>query len=387
MKGFDFRLSMALLTGCEDNQQYAEPVKENAGPGSARNAVKSEDAINEELFDHVAKLLALSLKDKQVGRLLKTEVGKKFDGDYDVLYDRVKELSVGNEPLEKRLSKVSAGILGSTVPDLLLDLRNKTKSVDILNISIPVNSNGNVHWLSAKDAPTNPIIVVGINERVSPKKKSKGARTSNESDDQIDGGDGGGGGGGYCGDCEGPSVYYDPSLQIYAGPPPVSACRQNRYYEYLTAINCVRLRDYESWWKGAPELVLRVFSPAQSNRVIYSPGIIEPPTDNDVMNTWWSKQLLLFQWNYEAIGDAVHFLWLERDPSTRSQKITISSKVTTPSNATTGTPGTETTVNTEYNVGKDDLELGQNDVYFTDCAEVVDYYWFKFKIEKSATVR
>lgn len=108
-----------------------------------------------------------------------------------------------------------------------------------------------------------------------------------------DGGDGGGGGD--------------------SGPTITQWCRKNNYHEFLTAINCTDISQYEGWIAGDPELRL-VFVPNFSNSTLPYPIEVRfKPSRSQVSNQWYYLTQQLHVWNLEQYGEDVAFLWHEED--------------------------------------------------------------------------
>jgi len=139
-----------------------------------------------------AKLIASSLKNKDVRKFLKDEADKKFDGDYDILVSRVMKSMIK----EKRFANMIISCSGkesSMARNIFENAINNPK----LNISIPLHltkwntrnqqllvaisygciehetefleaydSNERMYYIDAENEPDVPVIVIGNSERM-----------------------------------------------------------------------------------------------------------------------------------------------------------------------------------------------------------------------------
>lgn len=374
-------LTLALATslmGCNRDkiaQELPQP-RETAAQAQA----------NQELAA-VAQALARTLStDAAARQALKAEALKKFDGDYDVLYQ---PFVAGHASFGQHVAEAvaSTGPAGLTMPALLSRLPT-------LNLSVPVNidkwdaatyaplvifipagynertatrvkaydHNGNAQWLDAKKAPDFPVVVVGPSERVpsdvaataqptreASSLKPQGAATSNMVDDpntQFDtpaDGSGSGGGSGYT-----------PlgTTGTTAGP-----CRVDRQIEYLREIYMKDVSQYESWFLGDPEIRLQIMSPLGTSGssildVMYtmSRGAIEDH---------WHCNTQLYYWNKATITNTVGYLWVEQDGGDEIDvKLTLGYKTNKGLNA-----ATEVT----YKIKNDDDQISKIPMDFAFC--------------------
>jgi len=164
-----------LAISCSKDEQVVRPSMGTAASG--RLAVSKS-----EVHEKAARKLAKSLANAQLRSFIKSEVLKKFDGDYDVLFSTVKEFAQSNS-----LSGV----------DLNSEELQYSDELPLLNVAVPVNiekwdaqtytplvaylpedydektatqitafdGNGEAHLLDVKQAPTVPVIVISQNER------------------------------------------------------------------------------------------------------------------------------------------------------------------------------------------------------------------------------
>lgn len=245
----------------------------------------TEDPVNQKL-EQLAVSLAASLKDPSVRQLVKNEVGKKFDGDYNALYS-----SMANQPLTGERTFRQELVRG--ISAFSGDTRTAAKSLDHLalefprlQIAVPANyekwdakktaplvayipqgvdvdslaalrafdGNGKLHLLSTAEAPDFPVVVLGMNERTNElgflekslsNSKSAGASRTFEKDNTRlieppdDGGGGGTGGGGNGGGGSCAATTHNDG--------------DREWLRYIMIYN-----DHEGWFQGYPDIFLTV---------------------------------------------------------------------------------------------------------------------------------
>ncbi len=158
-----------------------------------RSQIEEVNKMNRSM-EGFALLLAKTLENRNVRASLKQEALKKFDGDFDILYQKFasKQLNEGSFREVLARSDKNSKTRGQELLNKIAD------EVPLLNIAIPVNiekwdvanfkplvavrgvnfddattkkiraydSDGNVHVLDATIPPDFPVIVVGLNERL-----------------------------------------------------------------------------------------------------------------------------------------------------------------------------------------------------------------------------
>lgn len=152
-----------------------------------------------------AKALAISLRNEEVRSFLKIEAQKKFDGDFDILFSKSKDIILRNRKIVDILVE-SKEITAVEIEDLI-------RLNSVLNIAIPINIDkwdvinqaplvtfipsdyvenktetflgfdfkGNQYSINAIEEPNVPVIVIGRNERMNYKVSTntgKNLRTS-----------------------------------------------------------------------------------------------------------------------------------------------------------------------------------------------------------------
>ncbi|UBM59417.1 DUF3103 domain-containing protein [Marinilongibacter aquaticus] len=280
-----------VISSCSDYSPEAE--RESYSPRQTiliPSTVQTYDAskfreINSEVVkdaEEFAKLVALSLKDRDFREFLKKEANKKFDDDYDILVSQVLYSKIGRETFETKICKKSE----SNFQKLNRAIRNKK-----LNISIPLwienwdtdknellvavsigakdgeteylkafDSDGNVYIIDAKVEPELPVLVVGNNERMGYKAKNK----------------------------------QTTSLRTSGG------------MEKVTWLKCPNLGTIEGWFDGAPEIRWEgvVYNSATNTAIQAFVNNENAPSrhhakDGYTLSIWTSNQNL-FHWYFDA---------------------------------------------------------------------------------------
>lgn len=246
-------------------------------------------------FRDIAKALASTLQDPESRKLIKEAAGKKFDREFEVLYRDIANRRVGNgkafrQALGLSLAKVhgqpdTAGAKAA----VQADLDRLTAALPRLQIAVPVgfadwdaessaplvayvpegvdddeievveafDSAGTSYMLSAQVEPTEPVLVVGLNERtdeygyvepnympICPVEPYSMEPSTNMEDctDPNDPYDPGG---------DNP---YEPTEPVVTPPPGPCDARTHAYGDkeifYQIKIN----NDHEPWIKGSPEI-------------------------------------------------------------------------------------------------------------------------------------
>ena len=327
-----------MLVGCS----------EGFGPGADRPADETElsvyqDALakgdislaNEIRLKYFAKAVAQSLTTPGVGAYLKNEIGKKFDGDYDVLWATVMDQDFPN--LGRMRGLVASSLQGMNSIVSLQEI----EEVPLLQISLPVgfeewdgetaikvaytpltindvdvteiyayDSSGEEYILDGQEPPDFPVMVVGINERTD----EKGKLLQHFKTSLIKG-------------VEGNATQF--SVRSNGDP-------ETLEYVYLDD-------DREPWTRGSPEIYFITMNPdgffSRMNR--YSEW-----TGWGTNHSWHTLNDWLFYWS-ASFGDQ-YLMWIwEADGSSSNQERTL---------------GVDYSF---YNDSRDD-DLGARTVYKTD---------------------
>jgi hypothetical protein len=392
------------LSSC-DNQQEAipEPIAENV--------------IHPKLDDPLymfAQNVASALEQKEVRSFIKDNALKRFDGDYDILYAKVKDEVIQSGP-GKRSSTFEEAIFGENNSNSRVT--NELLNEPLLQISMPelpetsaeewdvenykpivvyrpigsldgvthlpaIDGEGNSIQFDITKYPTKPIIVVGHNERVIAIPKEGKSDNSNvvsymapcpaasepyfEDQNNIyylkedyysncDGGGGYAGGGGGTGGTGSSSCDRDVKNK----------------YDYVSRLKFKDIdafRDAEKYVDGNPEmfciLILGANTPSgftDQRKYISSPdrskwkdcGVFTCSPE------WFYANQEVFNWNKTDFGKIVRYDWYEEDAG--ETKVTYSV-----SHTTTFDDGTKVTGTVEFLINPEDTNLGSSFVNYCD---------------------
>lgn len=375
-------LTLALATslmGCNRDKMTQEL------PQPSETAAQAQ--ANQELAA-LAKALARTLgADAAARQALKAEALKKFDGDYDVLYQ---PFAAGHAAFGQHVAEAIASTspAGLTMPALL-------GRIPSLNLSVPVNidkwdtatyaplvifipagydertatrvkaydQDGNVRWLDAKKAPGFPVVVVGPSERISTTLdaaqpistqtntlRQPGTATSNAIDE--------------------PEPTTDPGTPPTGtgGPGPqrttASSCRTDKQTEYLRSMHLEDVSEYEAWILGDPEIKLQIKGPLGANGGVTLYSALFTMSRSDIENTWF-PDAQLYYWDKSVTADAVMYYWLEQDGG-QIGTVTLGLEYTFMS-------GPKASGNVSFPIGSDDDEISYKAMNFDFCP-LIGYY-------------
>lgn len=201
-----------MLVSCSKNDNITGPKEENANNTEAIKLTKEDKQIlkkdqslsksskssnpcriaNQIRLKYIAKALAVSMENDRIRNILKEKISQEFDGDKDVLWEMIKNYDISNGQNMKK-------VLGDKIhkdANPLLNMSN-LEQVPLLNIAIPANFEDwdgdkpikvayvpitkddmetekviaydrqlNRYKIDAQEAPDEPVVIVGINERV-----------------------------------------------------------------------------------------------------------------------------------------------------------------------------------------------------------------------------
>ncbi|MBW8878885.1 MAG: DUF3103 family protein [Acidobacteria bacterium] len=252
---------------------------------------ENEKSLNPALRE-VAQALAAALGEKQTRRIVKQEVGKKFDGDFDVLYRDIANHKVGSGRTFRQALGSAVGKLQKRAGTLagreaaFGDLDSYASALPQLQISIPVgfkdwdaestvplvafvpadvddddlreveafDATGRRYLIDAQTEPSFPVVVVGLNERTDrngylrpefaqPHSMDRTAAAKMIVQDPSDPSDPGG------------DVPSEPASPVYTPAAP-NVCDPRAHaagdHEFLHEIKINN--DHEPWFKGSPEI-------------------------------------------------------------------------------------------------------------------------------------
>lgn len=289
-------------------------------PAAASGTLQADaKALNSSLREAAQGLAAL-LADTSVRRIVKEEVGKKFDGDFDVLYRDIANRKIANVQTfhqalgkavgraEKRAGRGTAGLgldtLASSLPQLQIsvpvgfedwDVENTTPLVTFVPAGVnddemreieAFDATGRRVLLDAQTRPDSPVVVLSMNERTDPhgylrpefvqeaaRSRAMEKMVTPEQDPDGD-------------------ISYEPTSPTYSIAPS-NACdsRAHAYgdQEYLHQIKINN--THEPWIKGSPE-IYATYSFVDSVGIrgqFYMSSV-----DNE--NQWYSINGPLFYW-------------------------------------------------------------------------------------------
>ncbi len=192
-----FALVIITFTSCDKNEVTIQPEA---------SVSINEHSENNQLLSEYARILAASLNNTEIKQTLKDEALKKFDGDYDILVNKLENIQLGKSTnsfksilaknakstsgIYKSKSNTSANIdsffnkIKETFPNLQVSIPIHCENWDTEKYTpmvafIPVDydektftevtafdTNGNEFKISTKFEPSLPVVVVSISERV-----------------------------------------------------------------------------------------------------------------------------------------------------------------------------------------------------------------------------
>lgn len=147
-------------------------------------AITSAQAQTNTMLHTFARQLAASLTEPSVRTLIAQQTALKFDGDTDALYSTLATLATGKGTFAQTLSSgigaQSLHTLTASLPKLNIAVHggawDAARTVPLVAV-VPVggdefapvtayDAQGGVHQLDSRHAPDQPVVVVGLNERV-----------------------------------------------------------------------------------------------------------------------------------------------------------------------------------------------------------------------------
>ncbi|MBC8346392.1 MAG: hypothetical protein ISR82_00195 [Candidatus Marinimicrobia bacterium] len=320
---------LLVVTGCEDKVKSHDEIQESSSQNHSIpiGSWKKLAPTYEQQLKELAKAVAKALEVPEVASYLKEEIGKKFDGDYEVLWKDVKDhpfVGKGNlrTIVANHLDNQSYSIEDiEQVPKLQIALPvgfeewDGTTPIKVAYTPLTIDdteievinaydASGNQYELNAKIPPDFTLMAVSINERTDANGNVTyyapnqdiytGAEQSVPGDGDDEGGGGGGGGGG-------------------------NSYHWQKLYE-------VRSRDYkEPFIKGDPEVRLKYIGFANGTAQVTNTHNLDT-----VFDTYWHWHIFLFgEWHYDhdwhdldrnlfirnasSYGDGIGMYWYEYD--------------------------------------------------------------------------
>ncbi|MDD5231480.1 MAG: DUF3103 family protein [Candidatus Marinimicrobia bacterium] len=266
---------------------------EKSSDGEQRNAV-----VDEVLLKYFAMAVAKSLKHPEICQTLKKKIGEKFDGDYDALWDHIKNKRISGRDLRVLVNSRFSERTRNVLPI------EKIEEVPLLQVALPVNFENwdgestilvaytpltidDMEWkeiyaydadlkeyiLDANTEPDFPVMVAGINERNKFVLNSYIAKTS------------------------------------------------DIMTEYRTEImdKIKILDDHEPWTSGDPEIYI-VSAGTREQQGMYNRVNLTHVNDE---NHWYYTDVNLFEWNTITWGNYTGYGVLEYDPNGYNYEVTV----------------------------------------------------------------
>lgn len=135
------------------------------------------------------------------------------------------------------------------------------------------------------------------------------------------------------------------------------------------------LNAVESWIAGAPEIRLRVVRGSESGAsTVFVSGVLEPPNRASILGQFWHCQAYVAPWYPDGIGTVLTFDWREEDPSS-NVSFSISGSWEDPSDGGIKAGGSVIVTH-----DRGDAHIGTNTVFHWDPTdtwyEITDFWYF-----------
>lgn len=183
--------SLLIFSGC--NQEEFGEIAES----EANVPLPPSTLVNDHL-DNAANVMSLMTRDVEVRTFIKAEAMLQFDGDYDVLFSRVKDHKFSDgQTFQSKFATAYAELNELTNAEGLEQVKALSAALPLLNISVPVNidswdaeadaipvtfapesedegnfthlkaynEDGSTQFIGISSDPDFPVMVVGLNER------------------------------------------------------------------------------------------------------------------------------------------------------------------------------------------------------------------------------
>lgn len=321
--------------------------------------------VHDRMAVGLAKSVSQSVSLQPVRDFLKSEAGSRFDGDYDILLQEVRnkpvhgmkgggrsssptfgEVLFGGSAASNGRSSAAGGealldSLGALFPLMQIAipaLENQTVETwntashkplvavlpqdyqeGVTKTITAFDAEGREYEIDAEKQPENLVIVISHNERLIAVPKGANperGRTKSEClllyfsssthdyyrNDYTSSNCGGGGGGGFWGDSGGGGTEL--------------CLRTDGSYEFLRGLYLSQqaLDRFEGWPAGAPEIHPRVFFPVSSTILDHrNMNVMEPRRRNDIRDQWWDRNNSIAVWDRSQRGSTWAFTFIEDD--------------------------------------------------------------------------
>ncbi|GMA15429.1 DUF3103 family protein (plasmid) [Deinococcus metallilatus] len=279
-------LSFALLaSAC----MQANPP--SATTPTPEQSASSDAAVNAALHTF-ARQLARALPNPEVRAAIQQQANLRFDGDSEALYRTLAVQPAGGTTLEALIA--GQGVGAQSTEARLQALRAVTSQVSGLQVAVrggswdtasevplvavapqggdefaPVtayDAAGQVHTLDARQVPSQPVVVVGVNERT------------------------------------------DEQGNLIAGLVSPGSALGTQSCDNKERLKSVYVRDkHEPWVRGDPEIYVKLGSNKIDN--VYTGSLINV---NDT-NRWYDIGRDLVTWSSTSVGNWMMYFWYERD--------------------------------------------------------------------------
>lgn len=323
-----FFAALMIFWGCD----ATAPTSDQNGFDEEPQSITITEAWNPEevnrALDDLAKALAHAVQDVGMREALQQELALRFDGSPAALYKTLRSRPLGERSFEQAVTYSYAvrNLDASAIPSkaVLADAKSAKESrvaqVPRLNVAIPRNfdqwdsgefvplvaytpegidemdlqeikaydADGNVHMLSSEVAPSVPVIVLGVSERVDDEGNVYEGLVN---DKLVVGGGGGGGGGG--------------------STNPYLSSRTSGNAEYIRQVKIIN--DYERWHNEPAEIRVKVLMPSLGGEIVDQ--FIGDPEPEDRFHTI-NKRLL--RWYFNTYDNYAVLVWYEHDNDNKS---------------------------------------------------------------------
>ncbi len=355
------------ISGCKDGNFIgfeSEALKDEILiPSTAKisniASLREDNSSSHFEIEEFARLLAISLKDREMRVFLKNEANKQFDGDFDILVGKIINTNVGDGSFSEKIKHNA--LHGAVKSQEIIDnvLKNNR-----LNISIPVHfgkwnpnfqsplvavaidaiesetkllkafdSNGKLYLIDANLEPNLPVIIVGINERVDDEgilKTKFGVKSS--------------------------------------------LLRQENSPEYVYSMKVDDVGDIESWWNGEPEIKC-VISGYRFGAVVSPIWSGEWTPGRATIEQEYIPNTFTFTWTADY-GNYLSYTWLEEDFAGPDRDVVIPISY----QATSG--GATATYSTTLVRRREDKVLAQGEIWKGESKyqQYSGSYGFRYKL-------
>lgn len=361
------RVILSILLLAAAGTAPAETLRAVPGAAEPETGIGVRVVVDDAVFANLARSLAVALDDREVRALVHREVGRRFDGDFNVLYrDLANHRLADGTTFRGRLATAVAASAPEgarrSVAAALTRIDAYAAALPKLQVAVPVHftewddesyaplvaymppgldddelievpafdAQGRLHMLDARVEPTMPVVVVSLNERiddlgfVSAFQEALPCDPTTAIDTCDDGGGGGGGGtiGGGTSICD-PRTHSSGDKEIL----------------YQIKVN----NDHEPWTRGDPEIYASyAFAGTSGVRGRFNMSNV------DDEGSWYTINGHLFYWQSFYGNVFVNAIWESDGGGTASASYTFFG------------------INFSVSIEDSDDELGASPISFSD---------------------